>query len=381
MSVWEGLLGHPRALAVVKNAAARPTGSYLLVGAPGGGKRNAARVLAAALICPEGCGECNACSRVLRDLHPDVTVLQPEGYTFAVEALRAAAAAAAQTPLEAAHRVFLVEEADRIPERTQNALLKALEEPNASVVWILLASSTEAFLPTIVSRCQMIDFPPVAEEALAKLLRSRYSMSEQASHLHIRASRGDLDAAVRLAEDTPADALRRRALQVCVRPEPSGAALLREADAIKALATSFRDAADKKLTAEIADFEKVAGPQTGAWRKRMLDRNKRVLRRLETEVFIDYLSWLGGAFRDLAAASSGAPQDALIAHDFVEGLQGASRSHGTGFWIDMVERCLNGQLAIKENANPTLVTESILLRLVGFGSSAEGLPMSAVRRR
>lgn len=370
MSVWDGFLGHPRALAVLKNAAARPAGTYLFVGAPGGGKRNAARVLAAALICPEGCGECTACSRVLRDLHPDVTVLQPEGYTFAVEALRAAAAAASQTPLEAVHRVFLVEEADRIPERTQNALLKALEEPNASVVWILLASSTEAFLPTILSRCQMIDFPPVAEEALASLLQSRFSMSEQEAHLHIRASRGDLDAAVRLAEDTPAEELRRRALKLSVLPEPSGAALLREADAVKALATSFRDAADRKLTAQIAEFEKVAGPQTGAWRKRMLDRNKRVLRRLETEVFIDYLCWLGGAFRDLAAASSGAPQEALIAHDFVEDLQRASRSHGTGFWIDMVERCLEGQLAIKENANPPLVTEAILLRLAGL--KAEG---------
>lgn len=376
MSVWDGFIGHPRAKGVLRSAAARPTGTYLLIGAPGGGKRNAARVLAAALVCPQGCGECNACSRVLRDLHPDVTILQPEGYTFAVDALRVATAAASQTPIEAAHRVFVVKEADRIPERSQNALLKALEEPNASVVWVLLASSTEAFLPTILSRCQTIDFPPVAEDALANLLQSRFSMTQAAAHLHIRACRGDLDAAVRLAEDTPADQLRRRALELSVRPNPSEAALLREADDIKGLATGFREVEERRLTAEIAEFERVAGPQTGAWRKRMVERNKRVLRRLETEIFIDYLSWLGGAFRDLAAASSGASEDALIAHDFVDDLQGASHSHGTGFWIDMVERCLDGQLAIKENANAALVTESILLRL--SLSIAKGPPVGGL---
>jgi hypothetical protein len=84
---------------------------------------------------------------------------------------------------------------------------------------------------------------------------------------------------------------------------------------------------------------------------------------METEVYVDYLSWLGGAFRDLAAASAGGDRAVLVASDFADELLAASESKPTGFWIDMVELCLEGQLAIRENANPMLVTESILLRL------------------
>src|SRR5688500_13183715 len=171
--VWDQFMGHPRAASVLKGAAGRPTGTYLFVGSPGVGKRNAARVFAAALVCPEACGECNTCRRVLAGLHPDVTILQPEGYTFPVEVLRATAQAASQTPIEAEHRVFIIQEADRIPERSQNALLKALEEPNRSVIWILLAHAVQPFLPTILSRCQIVDFPPIAEAAMLALLQTR----------------------------------------------------------------------------------------------------------------------------------------------------------------------------------------------------------------
>jgi DNA polymerase-3 subunit delta' len=363
MSVWDQFIGHPRPRKMLESAARRPIGTYLFVGSAGVGKRNAARVMSAALICPEACGECNACSRVMRDLHPDVSVLQPEGYSHPVEALRAAAAAASQTPLEAAHRVFIVEEADRIPERSQNALLKALEEPSRSAIWILLAETVEPFLPTILSRCHVVDFPPVAEEALSELLQSRFGMGHEEAIRHVRASRGDLDAAVRLAGEAHCRELRRRAFRLCTAPRISGAALLREAEAVKQLASVYREEAEQAFSAELAHFEEVAGTQPAAIKKRIADRNKRVLRRVETEVYVDYLSWLGGAFRDLAAASAGGDAGALVAHDFTDELLEAGAAQPTGFWIDMVEHCLEGQLAIRENANPMLVTESILLRL------------------
>lgn len=363
MSVWDGFIGHPRCLSALQSAARRPIGTYLLVGPAGAGKRGGARILAAALICPAACGRCHACSRVLRDLHPDVAVLQPEGYTFAVEALRDAGAAAARTPLEAACRVFVVEEAERIPERSQNALLKALEEPGPSVVWILLATSTEMLLPTILSRCQTIEFPPVAEDALSRLLQARFQISRAQAEGHIRAARGDPQAALKLAGDTPAAELRRRALELSVRPALPVASLLQEAEAVKEMASGLKEASQTRINAELAAVERSCGPQPASWTRKVTDRNKRVLRRLETEVFIDYLSWLGAAFRDLAVASSGGPEEALAAHDFADRILPASSGHPPGFWIDMVERCLQGQAAIKESSNPALVTESVLLHL------------------
>jgi DNA polymerase-3 subunit delta' len=234
-------MGHPRAASVLKGAAARPTGTYLFVGSPGVGKRNAARVFAAALVCPEACGDCNTCRRVLAGLHPDVTILQPEGYTFPVEVLRATAQAASQTPIEADHRVFIIQEADRIPERSQNALLKALEEPNRSVIWILLAHAVQPFLPTILSRCQIVDFPPIAEEAMLELLQTRFELDEPEARRLVRISRGDLNAAVRLAGDPAAAEVRAKALRVAANTRMSVVDALDAADAVKAMAAAARE--------------------------------------------------------------------------------------------------------------------------------------------
>jgi DNA polymerase-3 subunit delta' len=312
-------MGHPRAASVLKGAAGRPTGTYLFVGSPGVGKRNAARVFAAALVCPEACGDCNTCRRVMAGLHPDVTILQPEGYTFPVEVLRATAQAASQTPIEAEHRVFIIQEADRIPERSQNALLKALEEPNRSVIWVLLAHAVQPFLPTILSRCQIVDFPPIAEEAMLELLQSRFELEEPEAHRLVRISRGDLNAAVRLAADPATAEVRAKALQVAANPRMTVVEALDAADAVKAFSTGARERLEKEQAAELARLEDISGKDgQAAWKKKLADRNKRTLRREETEVLIDFLSWMGAAFRDLAASSAGAGPDTLIAYDHAD---------------------------------------------------------------
>ncbi|MEX0789736.1 MAG: AAA family ATPase [Actinomycetota bacterium] len=358
-------MGHPRVAAILKGAAGRPTGTYLFVGSPGVGKRNVARVFAAALVCPEACGECNTCRRVLAGLHPDVTILQPEGYTFPVEVLRATAHAASQSPIEADHRVFIIQEADRIPERSQNALLKALEEPNRSVVWILLSHALQPFLPTILSRCQIVDFPPITEEAMFRLLESRYGLAANESHRLVRMSRGDLNAAVRLASDPAAAVVRNKAITTVSRPGMSVVEALDAADAARALATSARDRVEKEQAAELARLEDISGKDgQGAWKKKLADRNKRTLRRVETEVLIDFLSWMGAAFRDLAASSAGAGLESLIAFDHADLLIQAAPSRPTKFWVDMIDCCLDAQLALRSNANPALVVESVMLKMV-----------------
>lgn len=363
-AVWEQFLGHPRVASVLKGAAARPTGTYLFVGAPGVGKRNAARILAAALVCPDACGACNTCRRVLAGLHPDVTVLQPEGYTFPVEVLRATALAAAQSPIEADHRVFIVQEADRIPERSQNALLKALEEPNPSVIWILLAHGVQPFLPTILSRCQIVDFPPIAEEAMCELLRRRFTLGSEEALRMVRISRGDLNAATRLASDPDAARMRSRAVELAASPGMPVIDALAAADEIKGFATAARERAEAEQAAELARLSEVSGKEgQAAWKKRLADRNKRTLRRVETEVLVDFLSWMGASFRDLAAASAGAAPGALIASDHEDRIASAAGSRPTRFWVDMIERCLDAQLALRNNANPGLVVDSVLLRL------------------
>lgn len=358
-------MGHPRVASVLKGAAGRPTGTYLFVGSPGVGKRNAARVFAAALVCPEACGECNTCRRVLAGLHPDVTILQPEGYTFPVEILRATAQAASQSPIEAEHRVFIIQEADRIPERSQNALLKALEEPNHSVVWVLLSHALQPFLPTILSRCQIVDFPPIGEEAMLKLLESRFDLPENESRRLVRMSRGDLNAAVRLASDPATAEVRDKAIAVAANPRMSVVEALDAADAAKAFAASAREQMERQQAEELSRLEEISGKDgQGAWKKKLADRNKRILRRVETEVLIDFLSWMAAAYRDLAAASAGSATESLIAFDHAASIVQAAPGRPTKFWVDMIERCLDAQFALRNNANPALALESLLLRMV-----------------
>src|SRR5205807_2133339 len=214
--LWGRLVGQDRVTATLRAAASLPGDAYLFAGPPGTGKEEAARVFAAAILCPEHCGTCTICGRVLRGIHPDVVILEPEGYTYPIEAIREAVAQAALSPMEGTRRINVVEEADRIVERSQNALLKALEEPNPSVTWVLVTSMLQPVLPTILSRCQVVEFVPVPEEALSAIVRTRGLLSDEEADLVVRAARGDLERALALVGNESARALRRLAIDTAI---------------------------------------------------------------------------------------------------------------------------------------------------------------------
>lgn len=356
--LWDRFLGNPRVLKVLQGVAHRPTGTYLMVGSSGAGKSNAARMLAAALVCPQACGECTTCERVFKNLHPDVSVIEPEGYTHPVEALREAAAAAAQTPIEADYRVFIIEEADRIPERSQNALLKALEEPGSRVVWILLTDALDKFLPTVLSRCQIIDFPPVGEHALLEQLQQRYGLGEAEVAELFDDSRGDPDALIRLIEQPDERALRDKAFMLAAVEGLTAPEALRAAEGVLELAAQTRKREEETQARRMAELLEVSGKQGRAtWKKRLAERDKRQLRRVETEAQIAFLYWLAAAARELAAGGAGGrpPPDPALAD---------APRRPTAFWIELMQSCLDGQTAIRGNANSALIIEATLLKLV-----------------
>lgn len=241
MSVWDRLAGQERARAVLQAAASAPGDAYLFAGPPGVGKSEAARVFAAGIICPDQCGLCSICNRVLRGIHPDVQVFQPEGLSYPVEGIREAVATASRTPLEADLRIMILEGADRIVERSQNALLKALEEPSTSVTWVLVADSIEPFLPTILSRCRMVEFASVPEEEVTQLL-SRFDLDSENLEMIVRSSRGDIDVALALASDDRVRELRALAIDVAIEAEPDPNWALTLADRVRESAIAARDA-------------------------------------------------------------------------------------------------------------------------------------------
>src|SRR5690606_87441 len=116
------------------------THAWLITGPPGSGRSSAARAFAAALQCEEaGCGHCQACRTALAGTHADVTVVATEKVTISIDEVRDLVGLAQRAPSGGRWRVIIVEDADRMVERTSNVLLKAIEEPPPRTVWLLCA--------------------------------------------------------------------------------------------------------------------------------------------------------------------------------------------------------------------------------------------------
>ncbi|MGH2717692.1 MAG: hypothetical protein ACRDJU_03800, partial [Actinomycetota bacterium] len=381
--LWDPLAGQARASAVLRAAAERPGDAYLLTGPAGAGKEAAALAFAAATLCrsePRGCGTCAICSRVLRGIHPDVAVLEPEGYTYPIEAIREAVATAALTPMEGDRRVVIVNEADRIAERSQNALLKALEEPNPSVTWVLVASLLAPVLPTIVSRCQLVGFAALAEADAVTVVHARSSLPEASAVVAVRAARGEVDRAVALVEDPSAASLRILAIDAALEAAnpPDGRRALAMAGRVAAAGQAARQAREAAAAAELAALEEALGNARGSGgaRRRLGDRAKRAARRAETDVSIEFCRWLAQAYRDLAALEAGAPGDTVTAPDRLADLTAAARTRPLAAWLRLAGEAMAAQDAIRTNASPALSIESVLLAPLALSAElGEPLPV------
>lgn len=162
-----GLLG--RALST-----GRLSHAYLFVGAPGSGKLRAATALATCVVCPSGgCGSCDECIRVSHGTHPDVHVLAPASAVgYLVEQVRELIDDVALAPVRAQAKVYVLTEVALLRGTSANALLKTIEEPPPGVMFVLIARSEAAVLPTIASRCQVIQFRTIPRaEAVRSLVR------------------------------------------------------------------------------------------------------------------------------------------------------------------------------------------------------------------
>jgi DNA polymerase-3 subunit delta' len=178
--------GHAAATEGLRQAIAnsRVRHAYLFAGPEGIGKTTAATAFCQALLCQEpdapgvACGRCLACRKIARGVHPDVQTfglaLQAAGQrsgatkntSLTIDTVRELCATAALRPMEGRWRVLIVEDAETMQAIAQEALLKTLEEPPPFLVMILLANDAELLLPTIRSRCQVIELRPVAQTVI-----------------------------------------------------------------------------------------------------------------------------------------------------------------------------------------------------------------------
>lgn len=330
MSVFHSIIGHDRILGVLEAEARRPTHAYLFVGPTGVGKATVARSFAALLLAGDLPPD-EVAARIERNNHPDLTAVVPQGRTMlGVEQARATVAAAMRTPVEAERKVFLFEEAGAMSESAANALLKTIEEPTASTVFLLVVESEDDLPGTIASRSRTVQFGRVPDDVIRQALIDRGVEAERAEEA-ARVASGRPGLAIALATSPDVAGYRRTWLDVPRRVSASPGLAFRLADEVLA-------AADP-LVAGIDD--------------------ERAAHRAKQSLLITGLEILAGWYVDAAAAQFGAPQrnHDIPVHDLVQ-VQPRDA-------VASAERVLDAVLAVKENQRPQLVLANLFS---GLGS-------------
>lgn len=197
--------------------------AYLVSGPHQVGKMTLAMDVARLLNCESDappCGECNACHRITNGLHADVRTVRVEGtgregrgrVAIGIDQVRDVQKETSLKPYEGRYRVFIIDGAEHLTEEASNALLKILEEPPEQVVFLLLTTDSGALLPTITSRCQMIELRPLALDLIADELVKRFGIPKEDADEVARISGGKPGWAFAASEDP--DILERRASQL-----------------------------------------------------------------------------------------------------------------------------------------------------------------------
>lgn len=228
-SIFPGVLGHAKAQESLQRAIERGALHHglIFVGPRGIGRATLARGLAKALHCKEapssGCGQCTICHRIDHDTHAGVEWVRPEGSggKIKVAAARSLAARLESAPFEGDHHVVIFDPAEALGDATYNALLKTIEEPRAGVHFVMVATSLDTLLPTILSRCLTVRLGRLDDSSVATIVRQALAEqqaaqtskkdpppppSEERMELAVRLAEGSAGQAVELSLDPSLDA-------------------------------------------------------------------------------------------------------------------------------------------------------------------------------
>ena len=180
--------------------------AYILSGEAGMGKKSLANAFALALLCEKGqadpCRQCHACKQVMSGNHPDlIYVTHEKPASIGVDDVRRQINDTIQVkPYSSAHKIYIVDEAEKMTVQAQNALLKTIEEPPAYAVILLLTTNAEAFLPTILSRCVQLKLKPLKDGEVKGYLVSRMGVELSQAEIYTAFARGNLGKAIHLAD-------------------------------------------------------------------------------------------------------------------------------------------------------------------------------------
>jgi DNA polymerase-3 subunit delta' len=380
MSVFDVVVGQRRALDVLQRAVrdSRPgaggagmTHAWLFTGPPGSGRSVAARAFAAALVCPDaGCGHCAECHTAMVGSHPDVDHVVTESMTISVETARSLVLEAAAAPSVARWRVMVVEDADRLTEAANNALLKSLEEPTPHTVWLLCAPSLEDVLPTIRSRCRQVALTTPSADEVARHLVERDGVDDAMAAFAARASMGHIGRARGLARDEDARLTRAATLSLPTNVGSLGSALLAARELVDAAAErgSMRtQASDDAERAELARGMGVENPdRPPRWARTEFKRLKEAQEKRRKRATIDELDRdlqdLLSFYRDVLVVQVGGDVTLINAEllPSIEKVAGRCQPETT---MQAMQAILEAREKVAAYVTPLLAVEELVLAL------------------
>ncbi len=327
---WVGVVGQADAKARLEVAAQSPVHAYMFLGSPGSGTLRAARAFAGLVLAADlaDAGEQGrAVVLATEDKHPDVIIVEPQGAALRVSEAEEIIRAGLRTPVEGRRKVIIVTGSEAIEEAAIGKLLKVIEEPPPSAVFVLLAEEVPPEIITIASRCVTVEFGPLSVMELSQTLLAEGVDAERAE-VASAAAGGDLDRARLLATDD--DLAERAALwqRIPGRLDGTGYMATEMVNEVR----SGMDRAQGPLEARQAhDVEQLEARveqlgERGSGRTELVARHKREIRRLRYDELRFGMATMARVYRDHLVGDAGLSHSESDTYAALEAIQTAAEN-------------------------------------------------------
>ncbi|MFQ6191037.1 DNA polymerase III subunit delta' [Bifidobacterium longum] len=382
MSVWDSLVGQKPVIDMLSRIAqgdpSQITQSWLICGPPGSGRSNMARAFAAALESPDhgmSAEPTRVTQQVLAGTHPDVTVLTTNKVTIGIDQVREIITTSEQMPATAPWRIIIIEDVDRMLERTTNVLLKEIEEPAEHCIWLLCAPSAQDVLPTIRSRTRIVNLAVPSTQAVAGFLTSTTNVEPKVAQRAARLAEGHIGIAKLYATDERVMSDRDELVVGVLNLARASDAVLLAGNLIDNAKAQAEADANRITAGQEAEFRRINGlapsdripPKLrGAFNQiAKKDDVKRLVTRRTRDVLDRALNSIASIYRDVAVLQNNAEDSVgLINLENRSSITELSvRLNRTGA-VTRLDEVAHARKRLAGNGNPLLVFESLFCALI-----------------
>ena len=382
MSVWDSLVGQKPVIDMLSRIAqgdpSQITQSWLICGSPGSGRSNMARAFAAALESPDhGMNDepTRVTQQVLAGTHPDVTVLTTNKVTIGIDQVREIITTSEQMPATAPWRIIIIEDVDRMLERTTNVLLKEIEEPAEHCIWLLCAPSAQDVLPTIRSRTRIVNLAVPSTQAVAGFLTSTTNVEPKVAQRAARLAEGHIGIAKLYATDERVMSDRDELVVGVLNLARASDAVLLAGNLIDNAKAQAEADANRITAGQEAEFRRINGlapsdripPKLrGAFNQiAKKDDVKRLVTRRTRDVLDRALNSIASIYRDVAVLQNNAEDSVgLINLENRSSITELSVRLNRAGAVTRLDEVAHARKRLAGNGNPLLVFESLFCALI-----------------